>query len=1210
MDAFYLRNALRLEELNADALSVVEAVWLARHMGPAEEQSERVSERESGSGNVRRRDEPDHDVHRPVERGKLARQPATTEASNAPADAISGIATACDDDGRGTAGRRRMHIGALPALERRDAFRPALLPLLTYAPRFDEEFDEAATIEAYASNGSVTLQPVMRRRSRRWLKVSMLIEREGTNALWTQPLDELYRLMRLSGTVRQLRRWSLAFEDGEPVLRILDRQGNERSIAHLAARMNWWPNELLIVASDFTTPGWHRNIYPRLLRQWASEQPMLLLHTLPRRLWGRSWTATPEATTSAPGTACATELMHVIADAWYSTLSPGQPRVAIPVAGLDPESISAWVNTFVCAPLARAPAVLLEPDSTDEPIPPALEPDTSTAQYRVMVFEMASSRVARQLARYLSVVAPLSFPVMRWIQQAMLPKSDPSHLAEFVLGGLLVRRSADARTPPDEVVYDFHTDVRPLMQRGLPVDTALDVMQTVGAYIEANADKAIDLRTAVETLNAQQLAALPADARAFAEVSRAFLERMGLIAPHAQDRSNSESAEARSEATGGQSPSRPGSAEVSGSSFSSLETEESQPKVRHATYKGRVLDLRWSHTHPEMLAVLTDKHVEAWNVSETQQGDVLYPISANSLEQVPAPLLICWWIAPTSENGREIETARRLVTLIVQGLDLGGWRPVKIQQLRQPTELRSSPTVLLVFETHEMTERDTIELTIYRKLSERESTPFVDASVELNETAVERYNGQLRLNLASMINSSASPRVADELDYLVGKLRDYLRENIPTTEPLGRATAFNWTDDGWLAVAYRDERGVSMIRAVDVSETPRGEALSSRVISTVPHRSWITDLTLLPRSFARTQGTRAASIRESESAAWLDQLGEIHSNGAPLFQERQQSNLPRRFVKSQFGDSWGVTNDEMGFSLYRAGFNTTRAIARLRPRGRSSNDASDFVDQSILEAWISHDAVHAVTSEGTVYSAELGRIDTDISPTYEMQPHGTGNKALAAATNVSGRRLALVRPGGIVEIWDPVVDRILFQWSEPALKFDMEAPCHLALSPDGRRIATSFGNSIAVRELPEPCLDPHYWSRQLLWVDDRPNNNIDERAEFARRGLGFTLARSTDEALALLKLHSYAGIISDMGRREGAQEGYRLLDEVRRTDSSTPFFIYAGSNSDKHLKEAQSRGAQYSTGTPLVLIREVCNSVFARIPRELASGSSVDGPAA
>lgn len=102
----------------------------------------------------------------------------------------------------------------------------------------------------------------------------------------------------------------------------------------------------------------------------------------------------------------------------------------------------------------------------------------------------------------------------------------------------------------------------------------------------------------------------------------------------------------------------------------------------------------------------------------------------------------------------------------------------------------------------------------------------------------------------------------------------------------------------------------------------------------------------------------------------------------------------------------------------------------------------------------------------------------------------------------------------------------------------------------------------------------------ILWVDDRPNNNVLERQAFEALGIEFTLALSTHEALEVLKRKKFSAIISDMGRKEGPREGYVLLEALREKDRETPFFIYAGSNAPEHKREADKRGAQGTTNNP------------------------------
>ena len=116
------------------------------------------------------------------------------------------------------------------------------------------------------------------------------------------------------------------------------------------------------------------------------------------------------------------------------------------------------------------------------------------------------------------------------------------------------------------------------------------------------------------------------------------------------------------------------------------------------------------------------------------------------------------------------------------------------------------------------------------------------------------------------------------------------------------------------------------------------------------------------------------------------------------------------------------------------------------------------------------------------------------------------------------------------------------------------------------------------------------WRNQILWVDDRPENNTYERQAFETMGLRFTLALSTDEAFERLAQNKYAAIISDMGRREG----YVLLDRLRKEGDRTPLFFYASSNAPEHKRETREHGGQGCTNNAQELFQMVTRAVIGR----------------
>lgn len=114
---------------------------------------------------------------------------------------------------------------------------------------------------------------------------------------------------------------------------------------------------------------------------------------------------------------------------------------------------------------------------------------------------------------------------------------------------------------------------------------------------------------------------------------------------------------------------------------------------------------------------------------------------------------------------------------------------------------------------------------------------------------------------------------------------------------------------------------------------------------------------------------------------------------------------------------------------------------------------------------------------------------------------------------------------------------------------------------------------------------------RVLWVDDRPDNNVYERQSLEALGVTFVLAGSTDEALEKAAKQTFDAVISDMGRPPDTQAGYTLLEQLRAGGNKTPFVIYASSNAPEHKAEARRRGAVGSTNRASELFAYVLTAI-------------------
>ena len=112
-------------------------------------------------------------------------------------------------------------------------------------------------------------------------------------------------------------------------------------------------------------------------------------------------------------------------------------------------------------------------------------------------------------------------------------------------------------------------------------------------------------------------------------------------------------------------------------------------------------------------------------------------------------------------------------------------------------------------------------------------------------------------------------------------------------------------------------------------------------------------------------------------------------------------------------------------------------------------------------------------------------------------------------------------------------------------------------------------------------------TRHVLWVDDRPENNVRERRSLEAVGIQVSLALSTEEALGWLQRERADVVISDMGRPPDHSAGYTLLDALRARNVAVPYLIYTASCSPAQNAEARERGALVCTDKVAPLLQHV-----------------------
>jgi WD40 repeat protein len=173
------------------------------------------------------------------------------------------------------------------------------------------------------------------------------------------------------------------------------------------------------------------------------------------------------------------------------------------VITLDWDKAAQWSQMLIGKADALVPGYLLPPElEIEEDINNSfLEKDYGTvsdldAAEIVKRFRMTTSPLGRELAGLLAASPVINLPVVRLIQESLLPKSNQVQVAEVFLGGLLRPQSvsleklqsqeSESKTilSPDSVEYEFiQPEIRDIFLDDAPISDSIDVVNAVSRYV-------------------------------------------------------------------------------------------------------------------------------------------------------------------------------------------------------------------------------------------------------------------------------------------------------------------------------------------------------------------------------------------------------------------------------------------------------------------------------------------------------------------------------------------------------------------------------------------------------------------------------------------------------------------------------------------------------------------------------------------------------
>lgn len=114
----------------------------------------------------------------------------------------------------------------------------------------------------------------------------------------------------------------------------------------------------------------------------------------------------------------------------------------------------------------------------------------------------------------------------------------------------------------------------------------------------------------------------------------------------------------------------------------------------------------------------------------------------------------------------------------------------------------------------------------------------------------------------------------------------------------------------------------------------------------------------------------------------------------------------------------------------------------------------------------------------------------------------------------------------------------------------------------------------------------------ILWVDDKPENNIFESKQLKSQGWLIDEVRSTEDAISLFDSGKYGLVITDMYRKErkraNPDAGIDLLKALRPTNPTVKVICYCGEDISRTMREKFLKEGGYAiTSSPIKLLKYV-----------------------
>ncbi|MEL7331059.1 MAG: formylglycine-generating enzyme family protein [Cyanobacteria bacterium J06560_2] len=397
-------------------------------------------------------------------------------------------------------------------------FAKALRPLMQQRPVAFQgtQLDENATVQKIAEEQ--VLYPVIQPLTESWLELAIVVDESDSMLLWRQTVQELTRFFKHYGVFRDVRLWGLiakakvssqanshselllendesqqmadaSEEIGEMYIRATPfTKGRSQDLRHPKSLLDPARRRLILLVTDCVNPLWQSSQMLSTMQLWAKSSPMAMVQMMPEWLWSRTHLRQAKRVWFQGKTEgnVNQDLIAVRSVLDKRPLARSHQRdIKLPILTIESRRWQKWAQMLADRGSHYAPGFLFHPHTQMTAMTMQQRSVATSAMAKTKTFRGGASSIAKRLASLLAASPSITLPVVRIVQDSLLPQAEQVHVAEVLLGDILQPTEAlTVETDLDQVRYEFvDSEIRSLLLAEAPVT---DTTKVLSDYIYRN----------------------------------------------------------------------------------------------------------------------------------------------------------------------------------------------------------------------------------------------------------------------------------------------------------------------------------------------------------------------------------------------------------------------------------------------------------------------------------------------------------------------------------------------------------------------------------------------------------------------------------------------------------------------------------------------------------------------------------------------------